>query len=345
MNLLTRRRFLNSSLAGSAGIALGSLLNVPGFLRSALADTNAYTYNGNKILFLFLRGGNDGINTLIPHGDTAYNTSNRPSLYIPPAAGGLSTGGVIPAGIAAGQGLDLGNGFASLHPAMAELAPLYNAGELALIHRVGYPNQSRSHFDSERYWETGVPQDDKLSQGILYRALVETGLHQSQLLPAVTMQDTMPLILRGEVPMANISDPGRYDLLGVYAQARQKHMQAIGRMHGLPHHKLGLVGRVVAQAFVFGGLRAGDGCVEHVFQHFALCIVQHRRAQALAARQQAGPDRLLAQQLGVGQLLQGQQVGLLAGCMQADSIDAGHRGRALGRGGGALAAAATAAAG
>ncbi len=235
MNLLTRRRFLNSSLAGSAGIALGSLLNVPGFLRSALADTNAYTYNGNKILFLFLRGGNDGINTLIPHGDTAYNTSNRPSLYIPPAAGGLSTGGVIPAGIAAGQGLDLGNGFASLHPAMAELAPLYNAGELALIHRVGYPNQSRSHFDSERYWETGVPQDDKLSQGILYRALVETGLHQSQLLPAVTMQDTMPLILRGEVPMANISDPARYDLLGVYAQARQKHMEAIGRMHGLPH--------------------------------------------------------------------------------------------------------------
>ena len=61
------------------------------------------------------------------------------------------------------------------------------------------------------------------------------GADRSQRLPAVTMQDTMPLILRGEVPMANISDPARYDLLGVYAQARQKHMEAIGRMHGLPH--------------------------------------------------------------------------------------------------------------
>lgn len=235
MNLLTRRRFLNSSLAGSAGIALGSMLNVPGFLRTALADGNTTTWNGNKILFIFLRGGNDSVNTVIPHGDPSYSAATRPSLYIPPPPGGLTTGGQIPGAPSAAAGIDLGNGFASLHPAMADLAPLYNNGEIALIHRVGYPNQSRSHFDSERYWETGVPQDDRLNQGIFYRALVETGLHESQLLPAVTMQDTMPLILRGDVPMANISDPGRYDLLGVYAQARQKHIESIGRMHGFNH--------------------------------------------------------------------------------------------------------------
>ena len=37
-----------------------------------------------KLLFLFLRGANDGLNALIPYGDSAYSTVNRPTLYIPP---------------------------------------------------------------------------------------------------------------------------------------------------------------------------------------------------------------------------------------------------------------------
>ena len=232
MNILTRRSFLKRS-ASAVGMAMGSLLSVPGFLRSAIADDHHITWNGNEILFLFLRGGNDGLNTIIPTGDDAYNNVIRPTLYIPGPTDPLTTTGQCPTSPEPGRGIDLGNGFATMHPALSDLCPLYNDGELAVIHRVGYPNQSRSHFDSERYWETGVPRDDSLKEGIFYRTLVETGLHQSQVLPAVSLQSTMPTILRGDIPMANISDPHRYDLLGVYAAARQKHIDSIARIHGL----------------------------------------------------------------------------------------------------------------
>ena len=48
------------------------------------------------------------------------------------------------------------------------LAPVYNGGDLALVHRVGYPKQSRSHFDSQNYWETGNPNNNLVKDGILY---------------------------------------------------------------------------------------------------------------------------------------------------------------------------------
>jgi uncharacterized protein (DUF1501 family) len=235
MNILTRRRFLQSSGAGAAGLALGSLLNVPGFLRQAMAGESGVTWNGKKVLFIFLRGGNDALNTIIPTGDPAYGLGIRPTLAIPAPDDALTTGGTCPLNPQAGRAIDLGNGFAALHPSLLDMCPVYNSGELALIHRVGYPDQSRSHFDSEQYWETGVPRNDNLSEGIFYRTVVETGLHESQALPAVSIASTMPTIIKGDVPMANISDPSRFDLLGVYAAARQKHIDSIARMHGLPY--------------------------------------------------------------------------------------------------------------
>ena len=235
MHLLNRRQFLRKSFLTSAGMAIGSLLNVPGALRNAFASDLPYAWNGNKILFIFLRGGNDGLNSLIPSGDPAYSPAMRPTLHIAPPDAGLTSGGQADPDPQPNRAIDLGNGFATLHPSLKALVPLYNDGELALIHRVGYPEQSRSHFDSERYWETGVPRDDLRSEGIFHRTLVETGLHRTQVMPAVSLQNTMPLILRGDVPMANINDPSRFDLLGVYAAARQKHIESITRMHGHPY--------------------------------------------------------------------------------------------------------------
>lgn len=235
MNILTRRSFLRGGSSGALGLALGSLLNVPGFLRQAMADETGVSWNGKKLLFLFLRGGNDALNTVIPLGDDAYGPGIRPTLYIPAPDDPLTTGGQCPIDPQPDRAIDLGNGFAGLHPSLRDLIPLYNDGDLGLVHRVGYPDQSRSHFDSERYWETGVPRDDRLEEGIFYRTLVETGLHQSQVLPAVSIDSTMPLSIKGDIPMANIEDPLRFDLLGVYAEARQKHIEAIARMHGLAY--------------------------------------------------------------------------------------------------------------
>ncbi len=233
-NILTRRSFLSRSSTLGLGTALATLTDIPFVLQRALAEGNIGKPGPNgrvkKLLFLFLRGANDGLNALIPYGDTAYGTVNRPTLYIPPDPGALwqSSGpAYFPlAGANSGTyarpdgtpltGLALGNQFAGLHPALKFLAPVYNAGDLALLHRVGYPRQSRSHFDSQNYWETGSPRDDLLKDGILYRAMVESGLTSTNALTGVSIQSSLPLILRGsKAAMTNLSDTGRYNLLGV----------------------------------------------------------------------------------------------------------------------------------
>ena len=85
-----------------------------------------------------------------------------------------------------------------------------------MIHRVGYPRQSRSHFDSQAYWETGSPRDPQVKDGLLYRAMYESGRAGTNSLTGVSFQSSLPLVLRGsKAAMTNISDPTRYDLLGV----------------------------------------------------------------------------------------------------------------------------------
>ena len=112
--------------------------------------------------------------------------------------------------------IHLGNGFAALHPSLKFLAPVYNAGDLALVHRVGYPKQSRSHFDSQNYWETGNPNNNLVKDGILYRAMVESGIANSAPLTGVSVQSSLPLVLRGSsAAMTNLTDPTRYNLLGI----------------------------------------------------------------------------------------------------------------------------------
>jgi uncharacterized protein (DUF1501 family) len=110
----------------------------------------------------------------------------------------------------------MGNGFAALHPALKFLAPVYNAGEVALVHRVGYPGQSRSHFDSQDYWETGAPGDSMVRDGIFYRTILESGLANSSALTGISIQSSLPLLLRGsQAAMTNLNDPTRYSLLGL----------------------------------------------------------------------------------------------------------------------------------
>ena len=116
----SRRNFLRGCGLTLTGFGVASMFPTP-LIQQALAGT----LTGDKrLLFVFLRGGNDGINAVIPHGDAAYNAVNRPSLYIAP-----------------GQAIDL-NGFASLHPALTRHDPIsYDAGDLAVLHRSGLLQQ------------------------------------------------------------------------------------------------------------------------------------------------------------------------------------------------------------
>ena len=120
----TRRKFLQAG--GLAALGLG--LNL--FKPENIVLANAMGEQDTKLVFIFQRGGNDGVNTVIPYEDPEYNTGNRPTLFIPRTSA-----------------IDLGNDFAGLHPRMAPMMEIYDhpaltgidgPGNLAIIHRVGY---------------------------------------------------------------------------------------------------------------------------------------------------------------------------------------------------------------
>jgi len=188
----SRRSFLKGCGVTLSGFGIASLFPTP-FIQQALASMTA---TGDKrLLFIFLRGGNDGLNTIIPHGDPDYSPARRPTLYVPYA-----------------QPYDL-NGFASLHPSLSSLREPFDAGELAVVHRVGYANNSRSHFDGQRIWENGDPTQAQLFEGWLYRYIHDNALSAGVTLPVLSIQATPPLLLRGSERFVNVADPDNFSYI------------------------------------------------------------------------------------------------------------------------------------
>jgi len=231
-------------------MGLASITTLPPFLRRAIAEGNIGT-SGKKLLFIFLRGGNDGVNNIVPVLDPSYY-GNRSTIGIAkhPSGDALyqATGGpgTCPGLDAANPQavIPLCNGLAGLHPAMSDMVPIYNAGDLAFLHRVAYRSQSRSHFDSEKYWEKasdGTTARQGISDGVWYRTIVESGWNLNHALSAVSIQSNMPQSLRGEQPMTNLSSIGRYNLLGVYTPSgnvntdRVKQLLALSAANGRPY--------------------------------------------------------------------------------------------------------------
>lgn len=258
-NIHSRRTFLSRSAKIGMAAALSTLVDIPFVMKRALAE-GSIGLNGKKVLFIWLRFGNDGLNNIIPIGDYAYTgapgiASIRPTIGIQKEAGvdysttgacfdptAFSNSSLTPRGTndavySYDKAIRTGNGFAALHPALKFLAPLYNAGDLALLHRVAYPKQSRSHFDSQTYWENGNPNNNLSKDGIFYRTIIESGLANSAPLTGVTVQSALPLIMRGsKAAMTNLTSPTRYDLLGVPNNSATGDVKAFDAIAGANYH-------------------------------------------------------------------------------------------------------------
>jgi uncharacterized protein (DUF1501 family) len=109
------------------------------------------------LILIELKGGNDGLNTLIPFADAKYYEL-RPRIAI-----------------AREQVVQLTER-AGLHPALTPLKALWDAGELAVLQNVGYPNPNLSHFRSIEIWDTASRSDEVLQQGWLTRAVAQLKL-------------------------------------------------------------------------------------------------------------------------------------------------------------------------
>src|ERR1041384_8047688 len=250
-HILNRRSFLNRSFKIGMGVALSTLVDIPILMKRALAE-GTIGLNGRKLLFIFLRGANDGLNSVIPIEDSAYNTTNRPTLAVPKDNAtdySLVTGSAdfpqsssVPtdpnyATFSYLNAIRFGNGFTAVHPSLKFLAPVFNAGNMALVHRVAYPKQSRSHFDSQTYWENGNPNNNLVKDGIFYRTIIQSGLAATAPLTGVSIQSALPLSLQGSAAaMTNLTDPLRYNLLGVphNVPGNAKADQALVTANGYP---------------------------------------------------------------------------------------------------------------
>ncbi len=137
----SRRDFL---ARGLYGIGLGT--GLPVFLSRTSAALTAQALQGTSmerhperiLVVLELSGGNDGLNTVVPHGDPAYYRA-RPHIGVPVR-----------------EVLKVSDHF-GFHPSMVGFERLYKDGRMAIVHGCGYDHPSLSHFSSMSYWHTGVP--------------------------------------------------------------------------------------------------------------------------------------------------------------------------------------------
>jgi uncharacterized protein (DUF1501 family) len=140
--------------------------------------------NGNRdiLVCIFQRGGVDGLNMIVPYGDSSYS-SNRPTLAVAPPG---ETDGAI----------DL-DGFFGLNPAMASLESVYNNGHLAVIHATGSPHETRSHFEAMSFMEKGILEKKSGFAGWIGRHLETTTNATDSHFRAVAMGNAVQASIAG----------------------------------------------------------------------------------------------------------------------------------------------------
>jgi uncharacterized protein (DUF1501 family) len=144
----SRRQFIRGGVA-----AFTVSFTAPEFLCDLARAQGA---RSRSLVVLYLSGGNDALNTVVPYLDPFY-FSRRPNISIP-----------------AGQVLQIGSDRTGralgLHPRLVGMRSIFNDGRLAVVLRTGYANSSRSHFQGTDIWETADPNSPS-SMGWLGRYL------------------------------------------------------------------------------------------------------------------------------------------------------------------------------
>ena len=153
--------------------------------------------NDRVLVVINFQGGNDGLNTVVPFGMADYYRY-RPSLGIP-QSDVLRIDDVV-----------------GLNPALAPLKKMYDAGNVAIVQGVGYPEPDHSHFRSTEIWQTAQP-TGYASTGWLGRYLDDAGLPKTNLFNAVALSNVLPELL-----VAKTTDVPAIDAIGTYGLRSDK---------------------------------------------------------------------------------------------------------------------------
>jgi uncharacterized protein (DUF1501 family) len=179
--LFTRRNFLQGCSYAIASMAGARLTN----LAFAQDDTS------DALVVIFLRGGWDALNVVPPRegDDRGFYEKARPNIKITNL-------------------LPLDDRF-GLHPALAPLHDLYQAGKLGVVHAVGLDHDTRSHFDAQEFIELGTPGQKSTASGWITRHLQTTNV--ASILPALSTSGS-PSSLLNYTPTVNLNTPSDFSL-------------------------------------------------------------------------------------------------------------------------------------
>jgi uncharacterized protein (DUF1501 family) len=183
------------------------------------------------LVCIFQRGAADGLNAVVPYGDPEYY-AKRSTINVPKASA-----------------IDL-DGFFGLHPALAPLKPIYDLGDLALVHATGEPHGSRSHFTAQGLVERGVLEKTGPNTGWLARHMNNSPAASSSAFRMVCISgNVMVSLLGADEPLAisnlndfgfdqEVIDSGYLDILGSlyhstvpFQGPAQAALAAIGELH------------------------------------------------------------------------------------------------------------------
>lgn len=188
--MFTRRSFLRA-----AGITVGAIGTAPSWLLRAAAQEQT---NRKILVAIFQRGAADGLNIVVPFFEPRYYTV-RPGIGIAAPVGGRPN-----------TAIDLDGRF-GLNPALQQLKPFWDRGQLALVHAVGSPDASRSHFDAQEYMECGTP-GTKTEDGWLNRALPPDASGISPVRAIAASGAQLPRTLRGSRGAVAVDNLARFQV-------------------------------------------------------------------------------------------------------------------------------------
>ncbi|MDR3689263.1 MAG: DUF1501 domain-containing protein [Fimbriimonas sp.] len=193
----TRREFLHNGMTFVAmGIGMPALFMEAAQARTSnvLSAINHPAVGSDKILVLVeFAGGNDGLNTVIPHMDPAYQKL-RPRI-----------------GIRKSDVVQIDNKL-GLHPRLKPLMELYEKGHMSVVTGVGYPNPNYSHFESMDIWQLADPAHQlKERVGWIARYFNEDGHLKTNPLSGLTLSGNMPLAFASEDIAASVYTQGQED--------------------------------------------------------------------------------------------------------------------------------------
>lgn len=206
----SRRVFLRNG-----AMALVTLGFAPSFVSRIAAES---AERRKLLIVVFQRGAVDGLNMVVPHGEADYY---RARLNIAIAKPGGADGA-----------LDL-DGFFGLHPRMPAFKPLWDRGELAIVHAAGSHDATRSHFDAQDYMESATPGVKSTRDGWLNRYLQGSGIGDqgsgSNPLRGIALTKQMPRALQGAAPALAIGSTADFTVADMSARTSFEELYAAAR--------------------------------------------------------------------------------------------------------------------